>query len=96
MTTDRVAKDLRVLVRDAEELIEATAQDMGDRAKAARERLRQAVKSARETCEALQEKAVESVKAADTVVRDHPYQSIGVALGVGLLLGALAMSRRGQ
>ena len=36
------------------------------------------------------EKARESAKAADKVVRDHPYQTIGIALGVGALIGALA------
>jgi ElaB/YqjD/DUF883 family membrane-anchored ribosome-binding protein len=41
-----------------------------------------------------EEKAVERAKAADKVVRDHPYQTIGIALGVGVLLGMLA--RRGQ
>jgi ElaB/YqjD/DUF883 family membrane-anchored ribosome-binding protein len=37
-----------------------------------------------------EEKAVERAKAADRVIRDHPYQTIGVALGLGLLIGILA------
>jgi ElaB/YqjD/DUF883 family membrane-anchored ribosome-binding protein len=37
-----------------------------------------------------QEKAVERVKAADKVIRDRPYQTIGVAFGIGLLIGFLA------
>ena len=41
-----------------------------------------------------EEKAAESARAADKVVRGHPYQTIGIALGVGLLLGMIA--RRGQ
>ena len=41
-----------------------------------------------------EEKAAERARAADKVVRDHPYQTIGIALGVGVLLGLLA--RRGQ
>lgn len=95
MTTDRVVHDVKLLVRDAEELVEATAQDVSDRAKEARARLRRAVASARESCDGLQQKAVAGARAADTVIRDHPYQSIGVALGVGILLGVLAVGRRG-
>lgn len=95
MTTDRIVHDLKVLVRDAEELVEATAHDVTERAKEARVRLRRAVAAAQESCEELQEKAVAGARAADTVIRDHPYQSIGVALGVGVLLGVLAMGRRG-
>jgi len=37
-----------------------------------------------------EEKALESAKAADKVVRDHPYQTIGIAFGLGLLIGVLA------
>lgn len=41
-----------------------------------------------------EEKAAERARAADKVVRDHPYQTIGIALGLGLLIGMIA--RRGQ
>jgi len=37
-----------------------------------------------------EEKAVERAKAADRVIRDHPYQTIGIAFGLGLLFGVLA------
>lgn len=37
-----------------------------------------------------EEKAVERAKAADQVVRAHPYQAIGLAFGLGLLIGILA------
>jgi ElaB/YqjD/DUF883 family membrane-anchored ribosome-binding protein len=37
-----------------------------------------------------EKKAVEQAKAADRVVRDHPYETIGVAFGLGLLIGILA------
>jgi ElaB/YqjD/DUF883 family membrane-anchored ribosome-binding protein len=40
-----------------------------------------------------EEKAVERAKAADKVIRTHPYQTIGIAFGVGLLLGFLARRR---
>jgi ElaB/YqjD/DUF883 family membrane-anchored ribosome-binding protein len=37
-----------------------------------------------------EEKAVERAKAADRVIRDHPYQTIGLVFGLGLLIGFLA------
>ena len=37
-----------------------------------------------------QEKAVERAKAADKVIRERPYQTIGIAFGLGLLIGFLA------
>jgi ElaB/YqjD/DUF883 family membrane-anchored ribosome-binding protein len=43
--------------------------------------------------ERAQEQAVERAKAADRVIRDHPYQTIGLAFGLGLLIGVLARRR---
>jgi ElaB/YqjD/DUF883 family membrane-anchored ribosome-binding protein len=37
----------------------------------------------------LEQRALERAKAADRVVRDHPYPTIGLALGLGLLVGFL-------
>jgi ElaB/YqjD/DUF883 family membrane-anchored ribosome-binding protein len=37
-----------------------------------------------------EQKAVERARAADRVVRGHPYETLGVAFGLGLLLGILA------
>jgi ElaB/YqjD/DUF883 family membrane-anchored ribosome-binding protein len=38
--------------------------------------------------------ALDRARAADKVVRDHPYQTIGIALGLGVLIGAFAARRR--
>ena len=40
--------------------------------------------------ERAQDQAVERAKQADRVIRDHPYQTIGIAFGLGLLIGVLA------
>ena len=37
-----------------------------------------------------QQKTVERAKATDQVIRDHPYETVGIAFGVGLLIGLLA------
>ena len=37
-----------------------------------------------------EEKAVERAKAADKVIREHPYHTVGLAFGLGLLIGILA------
>ena len=94
---ERVLQDFKTLARDAEDLLKATAGDVSDKAKEARARLAGALERARATCEQVQEETVASVKAAaknaDTVIREHPYESIGVAFGVGLLIGVLVARR---
>ena len=42
------------------------------------------------------DKAVESAKAADQAVREHPYQAIGIATGVGAIVGYLAVRQRAR
>ena len=87
--TDRLISDLKRVVQSSEELLHATKDAVGDKALAVRERLNDALDDARRTCRHLEEKALDGAKAADKTIREHPYQSIGVAFGVGLLIGVL-------
>lgn len=93
MARERVLRDLKTLAHDAEDLLEATAGDLGEKAKEARARLAGALERAKATSAKLQERTIASAKAAakkaDTVIRDHPYESIGMAFGLGLLIGVL-------
>lgn len=94
---ERVLTDLQTLTRDTEDLLKATAGDVSEKAKETRARVSAALERARTTCVHLQEQTVATAKAAakktDTVIREHPYEAIGVAFGVGLLLGVV-MTRR--
>lgn len=90
---ERVRADLRTLAADAEALIRATADDVSEKTRDARERLNAALEKAKITCAELQERGVatakEAAEKADATIRARPYESIAVAFGVGLLLGAL-------
>jgi ElaB/YqjD/DUF883 family membrane-anchored ribosome-binding protein len=87
--TEKLLRDLKEVVRDGEELLKAGAHGLSEKGVAARERLSSALETARETAHKLQERAVASAKATDKAIREHPYQSIGVAFGIGLLIGVL-------
>lgn len=67
----------------------STKDAVGEKALAVRERLTDALDDARRTCRHLEEKALDGAKAADKTIREHPHQSMGVAFGVGLLIGVL-------
>lgn len=88
-TNERLSGDLKAVVHDAEELMKATAGQAGERVSEVRSRLAAALESAKATCQRLEDKAVAAAKATDHVIREHPYESIGVAFGVGLLIGVL-------
>ncbi len=97
LARQRVLADLRALVHDSEVLLKATAGDVSEKAREARARLATALERAKETCSELQRQAVAAAKAAakktDAVIREHPYESIGVAFCVGLLMGVLLRRR---
>ena len=90
VTRQKLMSDLKVVVHDAEELMRATTSDLGEKAREARVKLAATLEAAKATCKRLEEKTVATAKAADRVIREHPYQSIGVAFGLGLLIGVLA------
>ena len=91
--TQAISNDMGQLAEDARALMAATADVAGEKVSEARKRLAAALERGREIAGNVRDKAVEGAKAADEAVREHPYQAIGIALGVGALIGFL-VSRR--
>jgi ElaB/YqjD/DUF883 family membrane-anchored ribosome-binding protein len=89
LNTDKLIADLKRVVRDSEELLQATAGAVGESAQELRERLNETLESARRTCRKLEDRTLEGAQAADEAIREHPYQSIGIAFGIGMLLGVI-------
>jgi len=85
--------DLKTVAHDAEDLMKATADQAGEKVAELRNRLAHALESAKVTAQRLEEKTVEAAKATDRAIREHPYQSLGVAFGVGVLIGVLVARR---
>jgi ElaB/YqjD/DUF883 family membrane-anchored ribosome-binding protein len=86
---ERLASDLKLVMRDAEDLLKATAGQAGEKITEVRSRLAGALESAKATYAQIQDKTVLAAKATDRVIRDHPYESLGISFGVGLLIGVL-------
>jgi ElaB/YqjD/DUF883 family membrane-anchored ribosome-binding protein len=87
------AQALGTLADDAKALLAATAEVAEDKVIAARERLAAALEQGREAWETVQDRAVAGAKATDKAIRSHPYQSIGIAFGLGALIGFLLTRR---
>lgn len=94
---DKLMSDLRLVIADAEELLRMTADQAGEGAADLRSRVQARMNQAKADLLHLQEAAVAKAKAAghatDEFVHENPWKSIGIAAGVGLLMGLL-MSRR--
>ena len=93
VTMGKLVQDFKVVMQDAESLLKASAGELGDRAREARARLTASLESAKVNFHKIEEKALAGAKATDKVIREHPYQSVGVAFGLGLLVGVLVTRR---
>ena len=89
INTDRLVSDLKTVTRVAEELLKTVSGETGNGSHEIRMRLSSAIESAKETYHRLEGKAVAGAKATDKAIRAHPYESLGVAFGMGLLVGVL-------
>jgi len=92
-STEKLIRDLKAVVHDGEELLRAGTRELSERGRTARERLATALEVAKDTQRRLQERAVAGAKATDELVREHPYESLGIALCLGVLVGLLANRR---
>ena len=81
------------LMEDAQALLSATAHVAEEKVTEARKRLTAAIEKGREAWQNVQEKAVAGAKATDQVIRENPYKALGIALGVGALIGYLLRRR---
>ena len=94
--TQTFNNDSGELADDAHALMTATADVGGEQVGQARKRLSAALDRARETAARIRDKAVESAKAADKAVHEHPYHAIVIGVGVGAIIGYLFARQRSR
>jgi len=92
-----VLEHLKHIANDAEALVRETADVVGERAKELRTRIAQSASKARAQLEELEETVADKTrlvaKQTDDYVRDHPWESIGIGVAVGIVLGVLLTRR---
>ena len=97
VTKEKLAQDLKIVISDAEELLRATASQAGEKASAAREKIQDSLRNAKvklaEVEDILIDKGKQAARATDEYVHDHPWRAVGIAAGIGLIVGML-ISRR--
>lgn len=94
---EKLAQDMKIVIADAEELLRATAGQASEKVAAARERIQDSLRQAKvklaEVEDILVDKGKQAARATDEYVHDHPWRAVGIAAGVGLIIGML-ISRR--
>ena len=90
LTPADLLNDLRSLVVEAEKM---TAASIGEHTEEALDSLRERFVAAQERCADLyagaRKKVIAGAKYTDETIRENPYQSLAVAVGVGVVIGVL-------
>lgn len=97
VTKAELVAEFKAVVADAEALIKATANQGGEKVDQIRSQAEASVASAKDKLDDLNEdlieKGREAVKATDDYVQENPWKAVGIAAGIGLVIGLL-VSRR--
>jgi len=90
---EKLVSDMKVVVSDAEEILRATAGVAGDKIGELRERITDRLRDAKVRLADAEELLVDRTRAAaratDDYVNDNPWRAVGIAAGVGLLIGII-------
>jgi len=89
---DKLVDNLMLVVQGADEFAEAA----GDKLAVPKEEFASRLARLKHNCRRLQQQAVGGAVAADKVIRQHPYSTLGLAFAAGVVAGILAMRCRGQ
>lgn len=90
-------EDLKLVIKDAEDLLRGTGQQVDEGYQQARARFDSTMSVARDNLSGMEEQLMDAANAAldqaDTYVREKPWQAIGIGAAVGLIAG-LIIGRR--
>lgn len=90
---NKLLSDLQQVIQDAEHLLKSSEHSASDQIHSAKEKIEAALRHTKSELEQLEESVVtkgkEVADSADTYVKKHPWQSVGIAAGVGVLIGLL-------
>jgi len=93
VTKEQLINDFKIVVSDAEALLKATAGQGGEAMAAVRARVEESLAAAKEKMSdaqaAMLARTKAAAKATDEYVHVHPWKAVGVAAGVGLVVGLL-------
>ena len=96
-TRDQLVDDFSAVLDEAEDLLQKSSKETGERARDLRDQVQAKLLSAKVRLQEIQEDAVDRAKdaarATDDYVHDNPWQAVGVAAAIGFIAG-MALSRR--
>ncbi len=90
---ERLVTNLKEEVKHAEDILKSKANNSTHQIGVVRQRLQAALDTAQSAVGNVEEKAVACAQTTTRTMREHVFESVGIALGVGLLVG-FVLSRK--
>jgi ElaB/YqjD/DUF883 family membrane-anchored ribosome-binding protein len=88
---ERLLDDLRLVIKDADDLLRNTGQQVDEGYQMARARFESTLSSAKTGLSTLEQQVTEgardALESSDRYVHEHPWQSVGIGALAGLLAG---------
>ena len=88
---EKLVADMKAVIADAEDMLHATADQAGEKVAGLRARIQERLQTARvrlaEAEAVLVAKTRAAARATDAYVHENPWKAVGVAAGIGFLVG---------
>jgi ElaB/YqjD/DUF883 family membrane-anchored ribosome-binding protein len=97
VTREKLSSDFRAVIGDVEDLLKSTTGEAGEKITGLRQRVEAKIADGKkvlsEQQQAMRAKAQEAKASAEACLREKPWTAVGIAAGMGLVLGSLLRRR---
>lgn len=94
---DKLIEDFHSVISDTEELMKSVSTETGGKAQVLRDKIEQNLKHAKEYLQDFEESVVDKSRVAarvtDEYVHENAWRTMGLAIGVGVVIGLLLRNR---
>ena len=86
---DQAFSELSALIEESEKLLKSSASLVGEDAETLREQIALKLQQARDSVTRVRDRTLPAVEATETYIGGHPWQTVAISAGFGLVVGLL-------
>jgi ElaB/YqjD/DUF883 family membrane-anchored ribosome-binding protein len=90
---DQAFSELQALIEESEKLLKSSASLVGEEAETLRGQIALKLQQARDSVTSVRDRTKPAVEATETYIGGHPWQTVAVSAGFGLVVGMLLARR---
>jgi ElaB/YqjD/DUF883 family membrane-anchored ribosome-binding protein len=90
---DQAFSELQALIEESEKLLKSSASLVGEEAETLRGQIALKLQQARDSVTSVRDRTKPAVEATETFIGGHPWQTVAVSAGFGLVVGLLLARR---